>query len=302
MKKPLVSVIIPVFNRANLIKETLDSVIKQTYINWECIVVDDGSTDGTIEVLKQYANKDSRINWYKRPKFKIKGASTCRNIGFELSKGKLIQYLDSDDLISENKFECQVNLLKNTNFKTFSTCKWGWLKKDKKGEILRDLSIYKNFEKINLFLDALSVSRGYAPIHNYMFHRKLILENGNWNEYLKINDDGEFMARIFVNSNQIEFSGKCNVLYRIEDKSSLSTLNSSDKMKDLIYSWKIIESLLNIRFGNKIDLFINSNKKMLFSILSLKNIKIISDNKSFFKSQIKSSSLLIKLKLIFISK
>ncbi len=96
---PLVSIIIPTYNRAHLIGETLDSVIAQTYSNWECIVVDDGSVDHTDELMEFYCKKDSRIHYEHRPKDRPKGANACRNYGFELSKGNLIQWLDSDDLL-----------------------------------------------------------------------------------------------------------------------------------------------------------------------------------------------------------
>ena len=66
-KEPLVSVIIPTYNRAHLIGETLDSVLAQTYQNWECIIVDDGSSDDTDEVIGEYVKKDNRFKYYHRP-------------------------------------------------------------------------------------------------------------------------------------------------------------------------------------------------------------------------------------------
>lgn len=98
MNNPLVSVIIPAYNRANLIRETLDSVFAQTYENWECIVVDDGSTDDSSKVIEHYVNKDARFQYHHRPVDRPKGANTCRNYGFELSKGVYIMFLDSDDI------------------------------------------------------------------------------------------------------------------------------------------------------------------------------------------------------------
>ncbi|SDH87024.1 MULTISPECIES: glycosyltransferase family 2 protein [Winogradskyella] len=97
-KQPLVSIIIPTFNRAHIIGETLDSIIEQTYQNWECIVVDDGSTDHTDQLLANYCQQDSRIQYHHRPKDRPKGGNTCRNYGFELSKGEYVNWFDSDDL------------------------------------------------------------------------------------------------------------------------------------------------------------------------------------------------------------
>ena len=83
MNNPLVSIIIPTYNRAHFIGETLESVLAQTYHNWECIVIDDGSTDYTDELMEFYCEKDSRIQYYHRPSHKPKGANACRNYGFE---------------------------------------------------------------------------------------------------------------------------------------------------------------------------------------------------------------------------
>lgn len=111
MQFPLVSIIIPSYNRAHLIGETLDSVLAQTYTNWECIVVDDGSTDHTLEVLAGYCKKDARFQYHNRPKNRTKGANACRNYGFELSKGKYIQLLDSDDILEVFCLYERVNLI-----------------------------------------------------------------------------------------------------------------------------------------------------------------------------------------------
>lgn len=110
MEQPLVSIIIPTYNRAHLIGETLDSVLAQSYTHWECIVVDDGSTDNTPEVLVAYCAKDTRFQYHKRPLEKPKGANACRNYGFELSKGEYILFLDSDDILKKSCIENRVFL------------------------------------------------------------------------------------------------------------------------------------------------------------------------------------------------
>lgn len=94
-----ISIIIPVYNREKLVVETLESVLAQTYTNWECIVVDDGSTDNSWEVLQTYAEKDQRIKVFQRDR-EPKGAPTCRNIGMEKAEGAYLIFLDSDDLLA----------------------------------------------------------------------------------------------------------------------------------------------------------------------------------------------------------
>ena len=100
--KPLISVIIPMYNAGKYIQETLDSVIWQTYSNWECIVVDDDSTDHSKDIVKAYCKKDERFFYYHQENA---GASAARNKGFELSKGGYIQYLDADDIMMPEKIQ-----------------------------------------------------------------------------------------------------------------------------------------------------------------------------------------------------
>lgn len=107
----LVSIIIPNYNRENLIGETLDSIIIQTYTNWECIIIDDGSTDESVNVIQNYVDKDKRFKFYHRPKDYPKGANACRNIGIEKAKGDYIIFFDSDDLMLENHIEVKLKLI-----------------------------------------------------------------------------------------------------------------------------------------------------------------------------------------------
>jgi glycosyltransferase involved in cell wall biosynthesis len=110
-RDPLVSIIIPNFNRGPIIEETITSVLKQSYDNWECLIVDDCSTDNSIEIIKSYCNKDSRFKFYQRDR-EPKGAPTSRNIGLCKSNGEFIIFLDSDDLLAK---DCLLNRVKVIN-------------------------------------------------------------------------------------------------------------------------------------------------------------------------------------------
>lgn len=101
----LISIIIPTYNRAHLLAETLDSIVAQTYSHWECIIVDDGSTDATLDVAQAYAKSNTKIKVFTRPNHLIKGSNSCRNFGFSKSKGTFINWFDSDDLMATNKLE-----------------------------------------------------------------------------------------------------------------------------------------------------------------------------------------------------
>src|SRR5690606_6713113 len=98
-EQPLVSILIPNYNKAPYLRETLDSILSQTYLNWECIIVDDHSTDGSYEILEEYANLDCRFKVYKRPDHLPKGGNACRNYAFILSNGEFVNWFDSDDIM-----------------------------------------------------------------------------------------------------------------------------------------------------------------------------------------------------------
>lgn len=110
---PLVSIIIPTYNRSAFLGESLDSIIAQTYRNWECLIIDDGSGDYTPELILFYTEKDSRFQYYMRPSENLKGANACRNYGLTLSRGKYINWFDSDDVMYPQKIHKQVAILES---------------------------------------------------------------------------------------------------------------------------------------------------------------------------------------------
>ncbi|MAM28748.1 MAG: hypothetical protein CMC13_06965 [Flavobacteriaceae bacterium] len=113
-KTPLISIIIPTYNRAYIIEKALNSILAQTYKNWECIIVDDGSTDNTSETIQLFLEKDARFQYYERPNDVQKGPSGCRNYGYEKSIGEYIQWFDSDDLMHPEKIKVKLEFaLKN---------------------------------------------------------------------------------------------------------------------------------------------------------------------------------------------
>lgn len=108
------SIIIPSYNKANFISETIDSVINQSFSNWELIIVDDGSTDNSITIIEEYCAQNSKIQLYKRQSLP-KGGSACRNIGLSKAKGHFILFLDADDLLKSNCLEKRLLKIKDFN-------------------------------------------------------------------------------------------------------------------------------------------------------------------------------------------
>src|SRR5215207_5031419 len=106
--KPLVSVIVVFLNAEKFIEEALESVLAQTYDNWELLLVDDGSTDSSTEIALRYANRYSgRVRYVEHPWHQNRGASASRNLGIRHAKGEYIAFLDADDVWLAHKLEQQ---------------------------------------------------------------------------------------------------------------------------------------------------------------------------------------------------
>jgi teichuronic acid biosynthesis glycosyltransferase TuaG len=110
----LVTIITPSYNSEKFIGEAIQSVLNQTYANWEMIIVDDCSTDNTLKLIHEYLKKDARIKLFENGL--NCGAAVCRNIGLENATGRFIAFIDSDDLWISNKLELQLNFMLNNNY------------------------------------------------------------------------------------------------------------------------------------------------------------------------------------------
>lgn len=108
-----VSIITPVYNAEDFIKGTIESVVNQTFRNWEMLLIDDCSTDSSAEIIKEMAEEDSRIKYIKLEK--NSGAAVTRNRGLEMAQGRYIAFLDSDDIWKPEKLEKQLELLRTEN-------------------------------------------------------------------------------------------------------------------------------------------------------------------------------------------
>jgi glycosyltransferase involved in cell wall biosynthesis len=113
---PSISVIIPTFNRGNLIGETIESILRQTCSDWEMIVVDDGSEDNTADVVGRFTKADSRIKFIVRPSTRPKGANSCRNVGLEVTTAQYVKWLDSDDVLDPECLQQQVDRISTGDF------------------------------------------------------------------------------------------------------------------------------------------------------------------------------------------
>ena len=110
---PLISIIMPVYNGERFLSEAIESIIAQTYENWELLAVDDGSTDKSLQIIEAYAEKDGRIKLLKNDSGEH-GPGIARNYGIDRISGKYTYFLDADDWIEKDLLECTVSLAEKT--------------------------------------------------------------------------------------------------------------------------------------------------------------------------------------------
>lgn len=194
----LVSIIIPTYNRADLIGETLDSILAQTYKNWECIVVDDHSSDNTQAVVSQFTNKDSRIQYHIRPGNRPKGANSCRNYGFELSKGEFINWFDSDDLMHPDFIELKLDCIKehNTDFVISKTLGFAHPKTQDIKEDYSEFYTYKHYPVTHYNY----VSQLVNWLTYDFFCKRALVADLRFNEHLKSAQEYNFFAKVSLKS------------------------------------------------------------------------------------------------------
>lgn len=257
--QPLVSIIIPTFNRAHLIGETLDSVLAQTYPNWECIIVDDGSSDNTDEVVGSYVKKDPRFQYHHRPADRPKGANACRNYGFEISKGEYVQWLDSDDLLVATCIDKRLTYFqafKIKDFLVFQTILYHY----------RNTVSHFVYNFLNKEMDDLSrfIIYDYPWNTNSAIFKRVFVINNKiyWEESLSVHQDLGFNIQLLnTNPNYCKIIDLPDVLVRMNNKDKLSgnTPNKSKTFGKYIYLTFIFNIL---RKSNKIEFC----KKELYSL------------------------------------
>lgn len=225
-----VSILIPSYNAASYISETVESCLTQTYNKLEIVVVDDSSNDRTYEIAKSFES-DRRVKVYQQPN---SGACRARNLAFEKCSGDYCIYLDADDIISPNFVESHIALLKEAADDCVSFCPWDRFGTKIEEATFPHLNIYKQYEEaFQLLLDMWN-NGSMLQTTCYMVPRKLIIRSGGWDESVLKNQDGEFFSRILMLAKKAYFVPDAKVYYRSGDYPSLSKASSKAKVASML--------------------------------------------------------------------
>ena len=189
MPEPLVSILIPAFNAQETIAETLQSALSQSWPRKEIIVVDDGSTDRTLEIAKRF--ESAKLKVVTQPN---QGAATARNLAFSMSHGNYIQWLDADDLLAPDKIEFQLKALgQNYNPLTLLSGSWGkFMYRVHKAAFVRT-ALWCDLSPAEWLYRKLQYNVYMQP-GTWLVSRELTETAGPWDTRLLIDDDGEYCS------------------------------------------------------------------------------------------------------------
>lgn len=277
----LVSILMPVYNSGTFVHSAIESVIAQTYKNWELLCVDDGSSDNSVEVLDSYAKKDSRIRFFSQ---KNKGPLLARRLGFENSSGKYIIYLDSDDEYSPETLDCLVSRMEETNADTVAP---DMIYKSEKYSKSWNKLNKVNVEEILSGLDAFSETFPWRKMHNFNLWKREIFEESTYHPYLKNNNFNadEILQRIMLlNCKKVVFSPSGTYIRNYNDESitnvlqirSFNRLDANEKLIQLGKDYNVSQEIMKKIYS---FVFFCQLKGLMLSYYSSSNNLSSKDNK-----------------------
>lgn len=222
--KPLVSILIPAFNAEQWIAETIRSASAQTWQRKEIIVVDDGSTDQTLALARQFESDSVRVFAQDH-----EGAAAARNKAFSLSQGDYIQWLDADDLLDVNKIAKQIGALDECGSKrTLLSSAWAHFMYRPCRARFVPTTLWSDLSPTEWLLRKMGQNL-YMQTATWLVSRELTEAAGPWDTTLLGDDDGEYFCRVLLASLGVRFVPDARVYYRVPGRNNLSYIGRSDR-------------------------------------------------------------------------
>lgn len=204
-RSPLVSVIVPSFNHGRFLPECLASVQAQTYPHWEAIIVNDGSTDDTRDVVRGYIDRERRFRYIEQ---EHRGQAFARNRGLQEASGDYIQFLDSDDVIAPAKLELQVRALGTSGDLALAICDYLYGAEGDVREALQSDAFCRPRFRMRRPIEDIAArweTDISIPIHCFLFDARMFREHGiRFDERLTNHEDWDCWMRIFALNPRVE--------------------------------------------------------------------------------------------------
>ena len=215
MKNELISIIVPVYNVENYLRQCLDSIMGQTYQNFECLLINDGSPDTSADICREYVEKDSRFRYFEKENG---GVSSARNLGIERSGGAYITFIDSDDWVESDYLEVLYKVLKDevadisvSTYKQFDmTANCYYVHSYQRGYEKR-VFVQDEFISELPLLERYDRSFGYST--GKLVSRNM-LGNVRFNEVTTLSEDMEFWYKVYLFSYKVVYVNRDAYIYR----------------------------------------------------------------------------------------
>ena len=258
--KPKVTIIMATYNRAHFIVETLESIINQSYTDWECLIIDDGGTDNTKEVIHSIIESDNRFHYLLRPEKYSKGLPGCRNYGLDFASGEFVIFFDDDDIVHPDNLKTCLAILKN---ETIDFCHYQKQPYYNQKPVF-EVSLVRTEKKITINDIEEVIMQRIGLASCTVMWKKQSFNQIRFNEKLLYAEEWECYCRLICkNLNGIMID---TILYynRKHPNSNTGEFFSNDPIRRQSYSQAILLVLQNI----KKELLLSTRLKRYFIILS----------------------------------
>jgi glycosyltransferase involved in cell wall biosynthesis len=246
--KPLVSILIPAYNAERWIGEAIQSALDQTWPRKEVIVLNDGSTDRTGDIARQFGSTINLVTTENR------GLSAAVNHAYRLSHGDYIQELDADDILPAGKIERQLKTLRDGDSRrVLLSSTWAPFLHRPRPDRMVQSSLCQNLSPVEWLLRKMSENL-HMQNATWLVSRELAEAAGPWDEALRYDQDGEYYARVLLASESVRFVPGIGVYYRMSGKNSINVIgNSDEKRESLLRSMKLhIHYLRSLEDSNRV--------------------------------------------------
>lgn len=292
--EPLVSIIIPCYNYAHFLPECFENLKNQSFTNWECLVIDNSSTDNSKEVIQSFATLDNRIKYLYQP---IKGPSAARNLGIKEAKGEFVQFLDSDDLLEVNKLKNGISIFNNHPDAAIVYSDMRYFAHGNKNELFYAMQLnkiqdhpwmcYAQGQKKQMLPDLLKAN--IMVISSPIIKKTALDEIGYFDETLAYNEDWELWLRF-------AFADKKFILDKEKDSMTLIRVHKTSHSNNNAFKMFLAGLRIGYRYENLIDdssLKNKFKKKTAYAIYSLD--KIIYEKREDIEFLKESLELIVKV-------
>ncbi len=253
----MISIIIPVYNAVPYLEKCLSSVSTQHYTDWECILVDDGSTDGSLEICNKWSMTDNRFKVIHQTN---KGVSVARNRGLEKSKGEYIIFVDSDDWVDNNYLFSLINGYSDESIDLVVTGTYNWKKDNVTKLAPKEAEIRLCHQQADIFIS--NINFHYGPISKLFKSDIIKLNNIHFPEDLSLGEDLVFNFHYLEYVRKVKYIPTVSYYYIQRESGSLVTAFHKDRF-DIHYSQWILQK----EFLERHQMWNSTAKNYLYNLL-----------------------------------